>query len=141
MALDATVRSVVKVAYGVTKSLQETVQHYAWTSQDGFGAPNNPATPEGYAAAVPLKAIVVQKLQLKHMGDGRQVAVKATLTFLQVIAPNGAAGRDEPIDPRDKLVLADGTTGPILRAEGMRDPGKGRPFLLEVWLGMTGGVV
>ena len=128
MALDSVVRSVVKVVHGATKSLQPTVQHHAWIGQDGFGVVD-------YAPVVPLKALVEQKLQLRQLGDGRLVRVKAKLTFLKVIAPNGTAGRDEPIDPRDKLVLADGTTGPIYLAEGLRDPGKVRPFLLEVWLG------
>lgn len=134
MALDGVVRSVVKVAHGVTVSLQETVQHHAWVGQDGFGAPSGPAQ-DGYDFPVPLKAMVEQKLQLRQLGDGRLVKVKAKLTFLKVIVPNGAAGRDEPIDMRDKLVLADGTTGPILSDEGLRDPGKGRPFLIELWLG------
>ena len=134
MALDSVVRSVVKVAHGVTKSLQETVQHHAWVGQDGFGAPAGPA-PDGYDYPVPLKAMVEQKLQMRHLADGRIVKVKAKLTFLKVIAPNGAPKRDEPIDPRDKLVLADGTTGPVLDVQGMRDPGKGRPFLIELWLG------
>lgn len=137
MALDGVVRGVVKVAHGVTKSLQETVQHHAWVGQDGFGAPSGPG-PDGYDFPVPLKAMVEQKLQLRQLGDGRLVKVKAKLTFLKVIAPNGAVGRDEPIDVRDKLVLADGTTGPILSDEGLRDPGKDRPFLIELWLGAGG---
>ncbi len=134
MALDSLVRGGVKVIRGVVKSLEEDVQHHAWVSQDGFGAPSGPG-PDGYAFPVPLRALVEQKLQLRQLGDGRLVKVKAKLTFLKVIVPNGASGRDEPIDPRDKLVLADGTTGPILDVQGMMDPGKGRPFFLELWFG------
>jgi len=52
-----------------------------------------------------------------------------------VIPPNGAADRGEPIDPKDVFILADGTSGPILDTEGPRDPGKARPFFIQVFLG------
>ena len=129
MALDSLVRKMIGVADGVVRSLEEEVQHYAWTGQDGFGAANDLEVPTS------PKALVEQKIRMHRLSDGRLIKAKAKLTFLEVIPPNGAKGRSEPIDLRDKLVLADGTTGPILDIQGLRDPGKGRPFLLEVWLG------
>ncbi len=130
MALDSIVRKLVGVADTVFRSLEEEVQHYAWTGQDGFGAADDFEVPTA------PKALVEQAIRMHQLGDGRLVKTKAKLTFLEVIPPNGAKGRDEPIDSRDKFVLADGTTGPILDIKGLRDPGKGRPFLLEVWLGV-----
>jgi len=131
LGLDSAVRGAVKTAATVTKSLQETVQHFAWTGQVNLGE-------ESLASAVSLKALVEQKLEWRRLGDGRLVEVQARLTFLEIVAPNGASGRIEPIDPKDKLVLVDGTTGPVYLVSGLRDPGKSRPYFLEVWLGAGG---
>lgn len=38
------------------------------------------------------------------------------------------------IGTEDKLVMPDGTTGPILDIKGLQDPASGR-YLTEVWLG------
>ncbi len=131
MSLAGTVRSAVATADKIVKSLEENVSHQAWTGTGGdlFGK-------SGFATAVTRKAIVEQVIKERRLPDGRTVLTSAKLTFLAVIPPNGTAGRQEPIDPRDKLTLADGTTGPILNITGLRDPEKSRPYLVEVWLGL-----
>jgi hypothetical protein len=60
------------------------------------------------------------------------------VTLITIIGPvtaNGAPNRDEPVDPRDKFVLPDGTSGPIVDVNGLLDPSTGRPYLYEVALG------
>jgi len=129
MSLAGTVRNAVKLIDTVVKSLEEDVQHQAWISADMFGKST-------YAATVTRKALVEQTIKERRLADGRIVMTSAKITFLEVVLPNGAVGRVEPVDPRDKLTLADGTVGPILSVVGFRDPEMGRPYLLEIWLGL-----
>jgi len=120
----------IGLAADLTSSLQGSVTHIAWIGKDSFNKPvyDNPVTLTG--VLIELKQ--EQKIQIS---TGRVITTKAHLTFLQPITPNGATGRTEPIDERDKLFLPDGTTGPIHRAEGFMNPKTIRPFVLEVWLG------
>ena len=129
MSLAGTIRSAVATADKVVKSLQPSVQHACWTGQDMFGK----ATFSSFATR---KAIIEQGIKERRLGDGRIVMTSAKITFLVVSPPNGATGRVEPIDPRDKLVLPDGTSGPILDVSGLQDAEKNRPYLLEVSLGL-----
>jgi hypothetical protein len=129
MSLAGTVRSAVATADKVVKALEEEVTHEAWISADMFGK-------NTYAAPALRKALVEQKIQERRLSDGRIVKTSAKLTFLEVIPANGTAGRIEPIDPRDRITLKDGTTGPILSDSGFRDPEKSRPYLVEILLGL-----
>lgn len=129
MSLAGTVRSAVATADKVVKSLEEEVVHVAWIGQDHFGK-------EKYAAPVSRKALVEQGIKDRRLGDGRIVTTRAKLTFLEIVEPNGANGRVGAIDPRDKISLADGTSGPILDIGGLRDPEMLRPYLYEVLLGL-----
>lgn len=128
MGLQDIVRSGVALAHGVTDSLQDTVQHYPWTGHDKFGKPT-------YGAAVVRKGLVEYRAELRRNPNGQETMQRAVVTFLTPITANGAAGRQEPIDLRDKLVLPDGTTGPILDIQGLNDPGTQRPYLYVVALG------
>src|SRR5512143_463577 len=130
MALDSIIRSAVKIGNKLSKPVQETVQHVTWTGQNVSG--------DAITVTVPRKAIVEIKQHQRRLTDGTVIDVRATLTFLDVIPSNGAAGRVEPIDNRDRFVLADGSNAPILDIEGMRDPGAGCPFFLQVFLGGSG---
>jgi hypothetical protein len=125
--LASIVSNAVAIANTQTASLQEDVIHHTWTSQSSMSGP-------AYTS-VTRKALVEQRVTQHRMTDGRMVPVRAKLTFLTVIPPNGASKRVEPIDPKDKFTLADGTIGSIIDVQGLRDPGRGRPYLLEVWLG------
>ncbi len=129
MSLAGTIRSAVATADKVTKSLQENVAHRAWVSADMMGKMT-------FDPPISRKAIVEQAIKERRLPDGRLVMTSAKITFLEVILPNGAAKRQEPVDPRDRITLADGTSGPILNITGLRDPEKSRPYLLEIWLGL-----
>jgi hypothetical protein len=128
MALDALIRSAVATANRATASLQATVTHEAWIASDSFGAPV-------FATAVQRQALVEYRQQLRRANDGQEVMQRARVTFVEPVSANGAADRREPIDPRDRIVLPDGTTGPILDVAGMADPSTGAPYALEVALG------
>jgi hypothetical protein len=64
----------------------------------------------------------------------------ATITFLDPIDDNGAAGRQEPVDSRDIITLQDGKTAPIVEIKGPVDSATSRRFLNEVVLGVPAGV-
>lgn len=70
---------------------------------------------------------------------GETVTVKAVLYILDTVDPNGATGRREPIDPRDKITLQSGIVGsPISGPKGegdLIDPSSGRSFFTVVGLG------
>lgn len=121
-------RSGVKTAHGLTKGVQSQVTHYPWISQSVHGD-------DTYDTPVTLTCVVDRTNRIVYQG-GQQVTVTATLTFVGDVQPNGAPGRREPIDPRDKIVLPDGFTGPIVSTpDGVTDPGTGRGFIQSVMLG------
>ncbi len=131
MGLGSIVRSAYRTAHqvtGGTDGLQVDVAHYAWTSQDGYGKPT-------YASAKTYPAIVTRTQRLIRTQTGHEVMSRASLEFLQLPKANGASNRTEPIDTRDKLVLPDGTTGPILDVNGLLDPTTEHPFGVTVWIG------
>ena len=129
MGLANVLRKGVAIINSVTSDLQVTVQHYAWISNndDGESVYDNP---------VNLQAIVeIGKEQMLEV-DGREMLVKGTsITVIGPIANNGATNRLEPIDPRDRFVLPDGSSGPILSQKGLADPLTGNPYMWEVFLG------
>lgn len=130
MGLDAVLAKAIGIADKITKPVQSTIQWYAWLSQDIRGKATYETTP------TPLKGVVDLRRKLRHQGDGKLITVVASITIMQVVPPNGAADRHEPIDPRDKLILPDGTTGPILGVPGaVWYDAAGRPFLNEIYLG------
>lgn len=129
MGLLDVVRSGIALANSVTSDLQANVSHRAWTASSSYGD----AT---LATAVLRPAIVVQSFKMHRTSKGEMVATRAHITFLEPITPNGAAGRMEPIDPRDTITLPDGTTGPIVDISGFIDRETTRPLLVEVWLGV-----
>lgn len=121
---------LIEIADDVTKDfdLQCQVTLYPWIAQDVHGD-------DTYGTPVTLTCVVDRTNRILYQG-GQQITVVATLTFVGDVAPNGAAGRREPIDPRDKIVLPDGFTGPIVSTpDGVTDPGTGRGFIQSVMLG------
>lgn len=128
MGLDALIRSGVALAKKVTASLQVTVTHEAWTGSDGYGL----AT---YAYPRKRLALVERKQANIRTAGGETVLSRCMVLFLEPIKANGADGRTEPIDTRDRIILPDETTGPILAVNGMIDPTTDRPYYGEVWLG------
>ena len=130
MALDSLIRRGVATANRLMASLQPNVTFEAWTGEDAYGAVT-------FATGVPTPALVEQKQRLHRTASGREVVTKAKITILRPIAPNGATGRTEPIDSRDRFTLPDGSTGPIVDVEGFVDRGTGRPYFAEIFLGLS----
>ena len=128
MGLDSILRNAIATANSVTSSLQSTILHEAWIGQDGYGKPT-------YATGVQRQAIVEMRQRRRPLPDGRELIQEAHITFVQPIAANGASERREPIDPRDRITLPSGLTGPIHDVRGVVDPGTNQPYLLEVVLG------
>lgn len=111
-----------------TASLQDTIEFYAWKGAGNYGESE-------YDDAVLMQAVVEEKQVLRRMTDGTEIAQKASVTIPRPIPPNGATGRREPVDPRDKIVLPNGFTGPILFVNGEIDPTTHAPYSYEIVLG------
>lgn len=122
---------LIKIADDITDGLglQAKVQHYAWTGQDGYGKPT-------YASPTTISCVVDRTNRMIVGGNGQAISIAATLTKIGDMAPNGASGRREPIDLRDKIVLSDGFTGPVIDSPGaVEDTSTGRGFIQSVMLG------
>ena len=129
MGLQTTVASAVATAKSVTSSLLDDITISPFTGNDRTGSPS-------YATAVTYPALVEWKQKMIKDRAGRDVVTQTKVTILQPITANGTAGRHEPIDPRDKVTLGDGTVGPILDVVGLVNPdNSGYPYMFEVWLG------
>lgn len=127
MGLDAVVRSAL-LAADATATIQGTLTHEAWIGQDQHGAPL-------YAPPVSHLALIHQGTNQHRTLTGEVITTRACVSFLRPIAPNGTAGRREPVDPRDRITLFSGMTGPLVEAPGsMIDPATGAPFLSVFWL-------
>jgi hypothetical protein len=128
MGFASLIRGGIALASGLTSDLQANVIHTPWVAEDGYGkmTPGIPVT---------RKALVDRKVTERYANTGKLVMTLATITFLDPIAPNGASGRIEPIDPRDILTLDDGATAPIVEISAFEDAGVQAPYLNEVTLG------
>lgn len=130
MGLASVIRQGVKVADQVTSDLQVEVSHYVWVSNDEYGN-----STFDHAGPVLRKCLFELKRKLVKAPSGQMLYTRCSLTFIYPIEAHGASGRQEPIDPRDMFVLADGTTGPVLDILGFLDSGTDSPYLHQVWLG------
>lgn len=114
------------------ESMNGDVIHYAWVSDNGKGK-------DEFAAPVARRALIdITKRGRATQYGGRIVMTYANLTFLSPVPdtqPSTGKVRENPFDPRDKLVLPDGGTAPIVQAGGPFDSGTDRPFIQEVVLG------
>jgi len=128
MGFDSLVRSGVALANTLTTSLQTTVEHSAWTASDGRGAPV-------FASSVSRPALVEYKQKAVRTSTGETVLSTSKVTILGPVEETSATGREGPIDPRDKIVLSDGTTGPIVAVNGLLDPLTNQPYMYEVYIG------
>lgn len=121
MGLGGLVRKAVALAdvlTGGADGLQATVSHYAWLSQDETGKPT-------YRTAVARTALVTYETRQVRLLGGTVVQTRATILFPRPVV----------IDERDKILLPDGTTGPIyMRADGVADVSTGKGFYSEVML-------
>jgi len=128
MAFDSLIRSGIKLADKLTTSLQAKITLHAWISNDLSGDPI-------FADPIDLLAIVDYNTKQWNF-NGKVITVQAVITFPRPIAPNGADGRIEPIDLRDKIILPNGSTGPIVYSpNSIIDPITGRGYLTEIGIG------
>lgn len=114
------------------ESMKLDVQHYAWIGDDGEGTDLFTPTP------VTRRALVDLSKRERVTANGRTVMTFATLTWLDPIAPTSANPgkvRENPIDPRDKFVLPDGGTAPIVQTGGFADSLTAQPFVSDTILG------
>jgi hypothetical protein len=125
----ASIRSAVELGNTLSAEVQVDVIHEAWIGGDGYGKPV-------YAAPVIRKALVQEGTnQHRRMPSGDVITARAAVTFLDPVPPNGTPGRREPIDPRDRITLPSGLTGPIVEAQGgMIDPSTNAPYISSFWL-------
>lgn len=131
MGLGSILRSAVATAHRVTHGsdgVQTAVTFEAWTGLDGYGKPT-------FAVAKTLTAVVERQQRLIRTNTGQDLMSRMRVLVLDPPKAHGATGRTEPIDPRDRLTLPDGTTGLILDVDGVIDPTTERPFAYEVWVG------
>jgi hypothetical protein len=124
-------RDGVKLIKETTDSLQAFVTLEQWVGQDLYGKAI-------YAQPLQFKAICVLAPNLHKTTTGQVVSVQAYAAFLEPIAPNGAVGRLEPIDGRDRITFPDGSHGPIVEIKGFIDAGTNAPMFSEVWIGAGG---
>lgn len=117
MAFDDIVRSGVALANSFTSSLQPTVQHHSWLGFDGENDVYNP--PETIPALVTIKTV------LTTTSAGQVVESRASVLFL----------KPRLIKTQDKIILPDGSTGPILDIQGIIDPNTNMPYAPKVYLG------
>jgi hypothetical protein len=129
VSIQSQIRGVVKTCNHVFASVQGPVTITPWTGQDAFGSAS-------FGAPFTLTALVEQGEKSYDMANGVTVTTKATVTFLQPVPVNGAAGRVEPIDDRDVIRLADGTTGPVVMGLPMLvDPSTTKPYFQQIGIG------
>lgn len=134
MSLASIVRKAVLIADKVTGSLQASVTYYPYIGQsiDGRGT-------RTYASPVTLPAVVEYGGMVYNQQTGVTVQTMAHITFPRPLGVlSNAAGRVNPVDYRDKIVLPDGTTSAIVDIKGFADPSTDQPFMSEVWLGKAG---
>lgn len=128
MNLSRLPRLGVSILDQVFDSLKVVVEHYQWIGSATNGGPS-------FDIMVTRRAVVDYTQRLRRTASGEDVLQKATIYFIGPMPPHGAEGRREPIDPRDKWILPNRYTGPILEVIGIADPQTGNPYSYEVILG------
>lgn len=119
----AWLRSAVGVADAATQALglMEDVTHEAFTTTDAFGTAEPPSAP------VLRKAMVQRKQGHLQTPGGAEIKYQAIVAFVRPV----------PVDPRDRITLWDGVTGPLYVPQGgLSDPATGRPYVTTVYIAM-----
>ena len=118
MSLATILSGGISVANTITDSLQSTITHAAFASDDGYGK----AT---FSTGVERKAIVERRQKYIRTDAGEEKLSLAKLTFPYPVT----------INERDKITLPDSTVMPILRINGVVNPTTNAEFLIELELG------
>jgi hypothetical protein len=128
MGLEAIITSGIATAKTITSDLQPNVTHAAWTANTSQGKPT-------YATGVLLPALEEGDERMIRLPTGEEASSHTKLTILQPVTANGATGRREPIDGRDKFTLSNGTVARVLQVKSLTAKSTTAPFMLEVWCG------
>ena len=118
MSLATILQSGIATANTVTASLQATVTHKAYASDDGYGKPT-------YSTGVARTAIVERRQKFVRTRTGEEKLSLARILFLVPVTVN----------ERDLITLPDGSEMPILLIVGPVDPTTAEEFIVEVELG------
>jgi hypothetical protein len=125
------IESGISIANSLTKGVQGSIILEQLT---GMG-PSGDAT---YGTAIPLSAVVDYTNKVSIRG-GQILTISATVTILETVPANGAITdppRVEPIDPRDRITLPDGTSGQIISTPGaVNNPNTGTGFIQNIEIG------
>jgi len=127
MSLLDTLRSGVKIADSVTKSIQTMVTFEKHLGDDGYGG-------DTFAPPAQLPAICDWKQSQLRTPQGELTVSRVSVLFLNV-EDVARVTNGEGVDDSDRITLPDGTTGPILDMSGFIDAGTGQPLATEVFLG------
>lgn len=131
MAIRNALLAGIKAASAAVDDDKTSVSFEAWIGSDGQGA-------DTFAAATMIRAVVSRKARRIRTSGGQFAHVVATLTVLDTIAPTTAqAGqtRLQPVDPRDRFTLLDGTTAPVVHVGGPFDPVTQDTYIKSIVLG------
>lgn len=133
MSLATAIRDAVGLAAQEVDEVLEEVQWFPWVEDDA----NDNGRPVYADAPILLRGAVEREPGVINLSSGEVIEYSHHIAFMGPVAAQGATGRKEPIDPRDKFVLADGTTSPTARVKpALFDSTTLAGFAFEVWLGV-----
>lgn len=113
------------------ESMKLNIQHHQWIGDDGQGT-------DEFAPVEVRRGLVDLTKKERNTSAGVGVMTFATITWLDhwtPATPNAGKVRENPIDPRDKFVLPDGGTAPIVQTGGFADSATSKPFVSDTILG------
>jgi hypothetical protein len=120
MPFDTLTRRLVALGKTLAGPMAITVQHAPAGKPNGFGS----ITP---GTAVPRECLINEHRRLYRQPDGTQVMSSHRLAFLENVV----------VGDEDVITFDDGSTGPILDVQGLRDPNGGR-YTTVVVMGVEG---
>jgi hypothetical protein len=122
-------RAGVALTNKLTAGAQAQIKIEPWVAQDTFGLIT-------YGSPVFYSAVIDSTRKQLRTAAGELLEITATATIIGDVLPNGALGRIEPIDPRDRVTLPDGKQAPIMSVpNSFVDPGTNRGIIHEIMLG------
>lgn len=128
MGLNRLVAAGLRVADRATGSLQLEVEWKPWV-----GLATTGEVKPTYGTSVYVQALVEDDQRDFRLTGGDVLTSRTKLTILRPVEPNGATGRDEPIDTRDLFVVK-GKAARVLHVDAMLNPATGRGYYAIVWL-------
>jgi hypothetical protein len=132
MGFEKTLRAGIKTAQKLLNSMEVDIYIQPWISQTANGTVT-------YGAKKKVRVLWDKTVRTVY-ADGREIVGQGTMQILTTMKANGAAGRQEPVDTRDLLVVVDsGAMIPILHVDGAIDPGTMMPYAPELFLGTESG--